>query len=270
MGVRPLALVDGHVVDLADARLPLTDDGAVRGDGAFETVGVWDGRAFRLDDHLQRLARSLDALLLPAPDLELLHAEATWLLAEGADDQDAALRVYVTASGARVLTVDAQPVRAAPRHLVPQPAPWIRPVGEYGPAGAKTMSYAPNMTAARAAQAAGGDEALLVSLEGWVLEGPTFCVLWARDDVLHTPEVALGIVDSITRRTLIELARGEGLPVREGRWALTEVAAADEVLVCSSVRDVIGVEQVGDARYPAVTPVRDRLSAALTAARRSR
>ena len=261
------ALVNGEPVPLVSATLALSDDGAVRGDGAFETLGVWSGRIFRLDAHLDRLAASLAALSLPPPDLGQLRAEAGRLV-EGVDG-DAAMRVYCTASGTRVLTMAPQPVRTAPRRLVLQPAPWIRPLGTWGPAGAKTMSYAPNMAASRAAVAAGGDDALLVSLEGLVLEGPTFAVLWVLAGVLQAPEMALGIVDSVSRRTLLQLAHEQGLDCEAVRATPSDLAGASEVLICSSVRDVLAMARVGNVHLPAATPVRDMLSAALDRIRRA-
>jgi branched-subunit amino acid aminotransferase/4-amino-4-deoxychorismate lyase len=263
--VESVALLDGKRVPLAEAALAITDDGAARGDGAFESVGVWGGAPFRLDDHLRRLAASLAALRLPAPDLDLLTAEATRLVDDAAPGADAMLRVYVTAAGTRLLYVAPQPDRPAPVALIPQPAPWIRPLGTYGPAGAKSMSYAANMAATRAARADGGDDALLVALEGWVLEGPTFTVLWVADGRLHAPALDLGIVDSVSRRALLELT---DLEVAEGRWILDDLARASEVVVCSAVRAVVAVRRVGEHSFGGATLVRDRLSAALDAARR--
>lgn len=260
------ALIDGKRMPLGDATLALTDDGVARGDGAFETVGVWGGRPFRDTDHLARLNSSLRAIGLPPADTDLLHAEMDQLL--DSTDRDAALRVYVTASGTRVLTLTGQPARLPARHLVPQPAPWIRPLGTYGPAGAKTMSYMPNMVATRAAQAAGGDDALLISLEELVLEGPTFCVLWVRDGVVCTPAVDLGVVDSISRRTLAELARDAGYDVAEGHWRLDDATDATEFFLCSSVRPLTAVHRVGEHRFAEDTPARDLLAAALDTRRR--
>src|SRR5688572_13743329 len=118
-------MINGERMPLASASLAVTDEGVARGDGAFETIGVWGGRAFRLADHLERLSRSLAAVSLPAADLDLLRREAEHLL-DGASD-DGALRMFVTASGTRMLTLSPPPVRREPRHLDPQPAPWIRP-----------------------------------------------------------------------------------------------------------------------------------------------
>lgn len=263
------ALIDGRAFPLAEARLAITDDGAARGDGAFETVGVWDGRPFRLPDHLARLRRSLLAVGLPAPDQEPLEQEAL-ALCEAAAGADAVLRLYVTASGRRLLTLAPPPDRPPLRSLVPQPAPWVRPLGTYGPAGAKTMSYAPNMAASRAAVREGADDALLIASEGHVLEGPTFGVLWVAEGEVRAPSVELGIVDSVSRRTVLALAGKAGLDVEEGRYGLDEVLAADELLVCSSARSLMAVERLGGHTYPAETPVRDQLDVVLSEARRSR
>jgi branched-subunit amino acid aminotransferase/4-amino-4-deoxychorismate lyase len=168
------------------------------------------------------------------------------------------------------VTVDAPPERVDATHLVPQPAPWIRPRDTYPPAGAKTMSYMSNMVATRAAQQAGGDDALLVSLEGAVLEGPTFAVYWVVGGVIHSPSVELGIIDSISRRAVLDVARQQGHRVVEGTYTLDDLAAADEVMLSSAVRDVIAVRRVGDLAFDGPTPVRDLLNAGLWAARRGR
>lgn len=264
----PRALVDGRLLPLDDAALGITDAGVARGDGAFETVGIWGGVPFALDDHLERLAASLRAILLPPVDQGVLRAEVQRLL-DGVTG-DAALRLYVTGSGTRVLTLADQPGARASRHLVPHTAGWIRPRASYGPAGAKTMSYLHHMIATRAAQAAGGEDALLVGEDGTVLEGPTFSFYWAGGGVLYAPSLDLGIIDSITRRTVLAAARRDGLEVVEGAFGLDALGAADEALLSSAVRDVVAVRRVGDARFDGPTPVRDRLSAALSAARRGR
>jgi len=265
--MEPLALLDGVEQPLADARMAVLDEGVTRGDGAFESVGIWSGRPFRLDQHLARLAGSLAALDLEPPDLPLLTAEAGHLL-RGVGDEDGLLRIFLTASGTRLVYVAPQPVRPQTRVLVPQPAPWVRPLGTYGPAGAKSMSYAANMAATRAAQRAGGDDALLCSLEGDVLEGPTFAVMWVVGDALRMAPLELGIVDSVSRRAALEQAAEAGLRIEQGRFPLGSLTEASEVLICSAARDLVAVEQVGDVRLPASSPVGDLLHKALDAVRR--
>lgn len=264
--VSQVALVDGVAAPLDQARIAVTDAGVARGDGGFETIGVWDGRPFRVEDHLGRLDRSLRAIGLPPPPLDAVREDLTRLL--DGQDGDGALRVFITATGTRIVLLADPPARVPLDRLVTQPAPWIRPLGTYGPASAKTMSYGPNMAASRAAQRAGGDDALLVSLEDLVLEGPTFAVLWVRDGVLVAPDLELGLVDSISRRTVMEVAADEGIACRTGRFGLFEVHAADEVLTCSAVRPARPLRQLDGRDLPVDAPVTAHLARGLAARRR--
>lgn len=263
-----LAIVDGVALPFDEARLTLSDDGVARGDGAFETVGVWGGRAFRLADHVARLRRSLEVTALSTEILEQLTAEAQGLVAQ-AGVADAALRLVVTASGTRIATLTPQPERRDLRHLAVMQAPWIRPVAEYPPAGAKTLSYGPNMTATRLARRTGAQDALLVASEGHVLEGPTFGVLWVIDGVLRAPDTTLGIVDSISRRTVLELAAGDGMRVRLVADPIDALLAADEVAAVSSIRPLRAVHHVDGQALPTTTRIVDRLAGALERARRA-
>ena len=262
-----VALVDGEAMSLSDAKLALTDEGVSRGDGAFETIGVWGGSPFRLEEHLSRLGASLAKCLLPSADTDALRRDVAHALDGVASD--AMLRCYVTASGTRAVTLTGQPRRDPVRRLTPQLAPWIVPPAQYGLAGAKTMSYGPNMAATRAAVRAGADDALLLASDGTVLEGPTFCLLWVAAGTVFTVPLARGIVDSISRRTLRELAVAAGYPVEDAEIGLTMLAEADEVAVCSSVRPLTAVTQIGPHSFPGPNPVVGTLAAALESARRT-
>jgi branched-subunit amino acid aminotransferase/4-amino-4-deoxychorismate lyase len=263
--VRPVALVNGAEAPLDQAMLPITDTGVQRGDGAFEAVGVWDSRPFRLDDHLARLDRSLAAIGLPSAPADAIRADIASVLA--GQTGDGALRVFVTSSGTRIVTLSEPPIRTQLRRLSSQPAPWIRPLGTYGPASAKTMSYGPNMSAVRAAERAGADDALLVSLEGLVLEGTTFTVMWVREGRIFAPDLNLGLVDSISRRTVLELAAEMEIDVETGRYGLDDVLSADEVMTSSAVRPLVALEAVDGKTLPTPAPITTRLAAGLVARR---
>ena len=268
--LREVAVVNGRVHPLAEATLPIVEPGLVRGDAGFETIGVWAGRPFRLPDHLARLDATLRAALLPPVDGGQLADEIEAGMAAATQGQapDAALRLYVLSSGTRIVLVSHQPPRPALRRLQPIVAPWIRPLGTYALAGAKTMSYMPNMTLSRAAVAAGADDALLISDDGTVLEGPTFGVVWARSGRLFAASTDLGIIDSVSRRAVLEIAADEGLEVELGAWSLDDILAADEVMTSSAVRPLRPVERIADRQFPASTPITDRLAAELERRRR--
>lgn len=265
--VRAVALVNGTESALDQATLAVTDAGVQRGDGAFEAVGLWDARPFRLDDHLARLDRSLAAIGLPPAPAGALRADIDRVLAD--QRGDGALRFYVTSTGSRMVLVSEPPVRTPLLRLSSQPAPWIRPLGTYGPAAAKTMSYGPNMSASRAAQRTGADDALLLALEGMVLEGPTFAVMWVRDGRIFAPSLDLGLVDSISRRTVLEVADEAGIDYEIGSYRLEDVVTADEVMTSSAVRPLVALEVLDDRVLPSSAPVTTQLAAGLAARRRA-
>ena len=97
-----------------------------------------------------------------------------------------------------------------------------------------------------AAQEDGFDDALLMGRDGHVLEGPTFSIGWITDDVLHTPGLTLGILESITRGAAIDVAARIGMDVRQGFYGLEAVLAADEVVAMSTVREVRAVDRLDD------------------------
>jgi branched-subunit amino acid aminotransferase/4-amino-4-deoxychorismate lyase len=117
------------------------------------------------------------------------------------------------------------------------------------------------MAATRRATHQGFDDALLLTTDEMMLEGPTFSVGWVVDGVLETPTLDLGILDSITRRVVLELVAGLGIGAVETRSPLDRLGAADEVLAFSTIREIQPVVAVGDREF-APGPVTARIHAA--------
>jgi branched-subunit amino acid aminotransferase/4-amino-4-deoxychorismate lyase len=105
------------------------------------------------------------------------------------------------------------------------------------------------MAATRRAQTEGFEDALLVTTGNVVLEGPTFSVGWIVDGVLETPGLDLGILESITRSVVIDIASALGLPVMEGRWEVDRLDEASEVTAWSTVREVQPVVAIGERTW---------------------
>jgi 4-amino-4-deoxychorismate lyase len=129
--------------------------------------------------------------------------------------------------------------------------------------GVKFLSYAPNLAASRHAAEEGFDDALMLTTDGVILEGPTFTVAWVVDGVLETPSMDLGLLDSVTRRFVLEDAHSLGIEVRQGRWTLQRLAEADEVMAMSTTREVQGVSDVGGVKF-GEGPITAELSRAFT------
>jgi len=235
-----LASVDGAITPVGEAVVPLADDGLLRGDGGFEVMRVYGGRPFALDDHFARLGRTCAGLRLES-DLDALRAE-TLLLVERAAEPESLVRLVVTRGGRRIAIAEPLPARPASARVATVTYVPTRVLN-----GLKTLSYAANMLAGRLAKEQGADEALFVTPHGRVLEGPTWTFFWVHGGRLHTPPLADGILDSITRARLIE-----ELDVTEAPCTLDDVRAAEEAFIASSVREVMPIAAVDEIALPHV------------------
>src|SRR5436305_13611049 len=110
-----LASVDGEIMPVADAVIPATDEGLVRGDGVFEVIRVYDGKPFALEDHLRRLERSATGMRLPL-DVEAVRADSHRLHDRAGPGPDhEALRIMITRGGRQLLMTE-------PLHALPERA----------------------------------------------------------------------------------------------------------------------------------------------------
>jgi branched-chain amino acid aminotransferase len=225
--VTELASVDGKISPTGEAMVPLRDDGLYRGDGAFEVIRLYEGKAFALGDHLDRLEHSTAAIQLEF-DRPALEREIAALLAEveGCDGQ---LRLIVTRGGRRLAMTEPLPPHAETLRLA---------TVTYSPTvilnGVKSLSYAANMQATRLAASQGADEAVLVKPDGTVLEPPTSAIFWVSPQgTLRTPALEVGVLESITRDRLVK-----ALQVEEGAWPVADLRAASEAFLASTTREI--------------------------------
>jgi branched-chain amino acid aminotransferase len=233
-----LASIDGQVGPVAEARISITDDGLLRGDGAFEVMRLYGGRAFALEDHLDRLRHSCEGLRLEA-DADALATELAALL-EAAGPVEGLLRIVLTRGGRRILIVEPLPERPLVARVATVPFAPGRLLD-----GLKTLSYAANMLAGRLAKERGFDEALLVTPHGRVLEGPTWTFFWVEGGQLFTPPLEDRILASITRARLLEECE-----VTERACTLDDVRAAEEAFIASTVREVMPIAVVDAIELP--------------------
>jgi branched-subunit amino acid aminotransferase/4-amino-4-deoxychorismate lyase len=274
------AWIEGQYVPIGAARIPILDTGFVRSDLTYDVVGVWEGRFFRLDDHLDRLLAGCQRIRLRPP---ASRAEIRAILIE-----------VVRRSGLREAYVEAIVTRGVPaagqrdpRQLTPRlyayaiPYVWIVPSGLQSrgtdvvvtrgthriPPGAvdptvKNFHWGDLTRGLFEAYDRGGVLPILPGADGLVTEGPGFNVFACTGGVLRTP--GHGVLEGITRRTVIEIARADGLPVVAGDLPVEELYQAAELFLTSTAGGVMPVatldgHPVGDGRPGPVTRrIRDR------------
>jgi branched-subunit amino acid aminotransferase/4-amino-4-deoxychorismate lyase len=229
------------------------DGGVLRGRAVFETIRVYDGHPFRLGAHLDRLAASAARIGLPPVDADGLAGAVEQALAAGGEP-DAVLRLLWTPGREG----EGKPTGLALVSTLPEGHDALRARGirlavvPWAPgeliAGTKSTSYAENIAAQDDAARRAADDALFVAPDGVVLEAPTSNVWWREDRRLLTPSLELPILAGVTRATLVELASDVGYGIEEGSFPLERLLAADEAFLSSSIREVMPVVAVDDAR----------------------
>lgn len=259
------------------AALSVFDAGAARGDGVFETIGVNAGRARKPESHLARLAASARIMDLPEPNpvqwmhaidrvVELLDASSGGVirLVITRGTADAGPTCWITGQvtpaevrerehGVRVVLLDrGWPIDIADR------APWML-------AGAKTLSYAPNMAALREAARRGADDVVFTSLEGYALEGPTSSLIIRAGAALVTPVSGDGNLPGTTQRELFDWGEKNGFTTQSRRVVADEVRQADAAWLVSSVRLVVPITAVDGHAMPIDAELTRRLNEHLLA-----
>lgn len=278
--------LDGTVHDPGQPLLYADDLAAVRGDGVFETLLVRDGRACLVEPHLRRLVASAALMDLPAPDLSawraaIRSAEQEWSAQTG--DEGALRLVYsrgresgsdptayltVTALAPRVESARRKGVSAVilDRGLAvsgTESMPWLL-------AGAKTLSYAVNMSALRHAAQRGADDVIFVSSDGYILEGPrsTVVIATAGDGgrpCLLTPPPWYPILRGTTQQALFEVARDAGYDCDYQALRRADLLAAQGIWLVSSITLGARVHTM-DGALLAPAPLRNDVAALVEAA----
>ncbi|TLM83334.1 aminodeoxychorismate lyase [Pseudarthrobacter sp. NamE2] len=268
------AFPDGRLADATKPQLMVTDQGATRGDGVFETMLAVGGHVRKMQAHLDRLGGSAEALDLVIPEQDEWRRAIATAVNEhraqhppaGAEDE-LVVKLVVTrgVEGAAAPTawVQVAPAGAAGRRQretgidvilldrgydsdVAERAPWLL-------LGAKTLSYAVNMAALRHARKQGADDVIFFSSDGRVLEGPTSTVLLARveksDDGttvkrLVTPQLDSGILAGTSQGALFKAAKAAGWQLGYGPLVPRDLLDADAVWLISSVRLLAPVNRI--------------------------
>jgi len=234
-----LASLDGTIAPVDETRIPVSDEGLLRGDGGFEVARLYGGRPFAIEDHYARLERTCAGIRLDV-DHSALRREVDALL-EHTGEVDALLRIVVTRGGRRLAIIEPLPSRPdAVRMATITYAP-TRVLN-----GLKTLSYEANMLAGRLAKERGAQEALLVTPHGRVLEAPTASFFWVRDGRLLTPPLEDRILASVTRAKVIEETGAAEEPC-----TLADLQGAQEAFLASTVREVMPIAAIDDLHLPA-------------------
>jgi D-alanine transaminase len=253
-----LAYVNGKIMPISEAAIPIEDRGYQFADAVYEVVASDNGKLFCLDFHLERLERSMVALHFPAVSIESI-GQAIVSLFERAGIARAAVYVQISRGvAARNHAYDTST-------LQPQIVMTVRPIHEapaasrekgirvvaftdnrWGRCDIKTVQLLPNAMAKQAALDAGANDAIFVSKEGVVREGTSSNLFIVSGGTLFTHPLTPEILPGITRRVILDICRKLRLSVIEQFFTLEEALAADEMFLTGTIAEVMPVVAVDD------------------------
>jgi branched-chain amino acid aminotransferase len=259
--------MNGELVDWADATVHVGTHGLHYGSGVFEGIRAYEtasGTAiFRLEEHLQRLVNSARILSIELPYSVGELRAACWDLIAANELPSCYIRpIAYTGFGELGVSAAGNPIDVAILSW-----PWGAYLGEdalaagisakisswqrVGPnviphAAKATGIYLNSMLATMEVRRAGYDEAILLTSEGYVADGPGENIFVVSDGVLYTPDLATSILPGITRDTIIQIAQDLGHRVVEKQLIRTDLYLADEVFMCGTAAEVTPLREIDD------------------------
>lgn len=254
-------LNDG-LVDKEDAKVSVFDHGVLYGDGIFEGIRAYNGRVFRLEDHLKRLAESAKAILLelPMPLKEIEKAVIETVRANGL--KDSYIRLVVTrgigdlgldmrkCKHGATLFIIADKIELYPEEFYNKGLTLItstirqKGLDQVTPS-VKSLNYLANILARAEATAAGAQEAILLNAQGHVSECSGDNIFFIKNGKIWTPPTSAGILVGITRQVVMELAADKlKNPVQVRNFPRADLYSADEVFLTGTGAEVIAAVKI--------------------------
>jgi branched-chain amino acid aminotransferase len=254
------AYIDGRFMAVEEAAIPILDWGYRRSDVTYDVVGVRDGAFFRLDDHIARFRRSMDALRLHPPesdvDIRAILAHCVRLAGlrdayvamdclrgrprPGAPYHPANARNYLATFAIPWVSVIPPDVQSRGAHLIISTPQRIAP--ESVDPTVKNFHWADLTRGLFEARDAGADTCVLLDADGSVTEGPGFNVFAVIDGAVATPD--RGALEGITRRSVMELCAERGIACTARRITAAELRDADEIFITTTAGGIMLVSRI--------------------------
>jgi branched-chain amino acid aminotransferase len=247
--------IDGEFYDKENAKISVFDHGLLYGDGVFEGIRFYNGRVFRLDEHIDRLFDSARAIALNIGMDKSAVIEATLETIRQNNLQDGYIRLVVTrgvgdlglnpmlcpkaslfiiASKITLYSADKYEngldvVTCATRRI---------PHGALSPM-VKSLNYLNNVMAKIEAQNAGAGEGLMLNEQGFVSECTGDNIFIIKNGVITTPPISAGALAGVTRSVVFDLAAEFGIPIHEPMMTRYDIFTADECFLTGTAAEVI-------------------------------
>ncbi len=259
--------LNDRIVPAEDAVVSVFDHGFLYGDGIYETMRAYNGIVFMIDEHIKRLFRSASLIGLKIPYNSEKLKSSIYKTIQANNLENAYIRLTIS-RGCGSLGLDpdfcqkpsiviiAKEQKDYPKSLYQKGLKVIiaktrRNFKEAINPRIKSLNFLNNILAKLEAKEKNANEAIMLNVYGKLTEGTICNVFFYKDNVLFTPSVDCGILDGITRGIVIDIAKKQGIRVKEGKFTKTDIYSANEIFVTNTTMEVMPVSELDGNKYPA-------------------
>ena len=252
--------INGKMVPERDAKISVFDHGLLYGDGVFEGIRAYNGRVLALEEHVDRLYASAQAIDLKIPKSKDSMCKAVVRTCKANRIRDGYIRLVVTRGVGSLglnpylcekpqIIIIAASIQLYPRKLYTSGMSIItvgttRNVPEAINPRIKSLNYLNNVLAKIEAINSGVMECIMLNAQGYVAEATGDNVFLVGGDTLVTPPVWCGILDGITRKIVMRLAQELGFTMKEDVLTRYDLYTADEVFLTGTAAEIIPVVNI--------------------------
>jgi branched-chain amino acid aminotransferase len=252
--------IDGKYCSERDAKISVFDHGLLYGDGIFEGIRAYNGRVFKLKEHIDRLFYSAKAILLEVPMSHAALMKATVETCRANKIRDGYIRLVVTRGIGTLglnprsckkpaVIIIAGKIQVYPAELYARgmdivTVPTVRNLHSAVNPAIKSLNYLNNILAKIEANNAGVEEAVMLNADGFVAEGTADNLFIVKNGALFTPPLSAGALYGITRQTVIELAEASGVKVSEPNLTRYDLFNADECFLTGTGAEIMPVIKI--------------------------
>ena len=252
--------LNGELVDKSAAKISVFDHGLLYGDGVFEGIRIYSGKVFRLREHIERLFESASHLMLDIPWPRDRVIDEVLRTVEANKKIDGYIRLVVTrgegtlgldpnrCSNPQVIVIvddiSLYPAKMYEEGMEVITSSIIRSHPNTISPRVKSLNYLKNILAKIEATRAGVPEAIMLNHIGEVAECTADNLFLVKHGLLRTPPINAGILEGVTRNTVIDLAEASGITIQEMALTRHDVYTADELFLTGTGAEIIAVVKV--------------------------
>jgi branched-chain amino acid aminotransferase len=252
--------LNNRLIPEKQAKISVFDRGFLYGDGIYETLRVYKGVVFKIDEHIERLFRSASMIDLKIPKTHSAIRQAVYKTLQKNKHHEAYVRISISRGPGPIgldpqlckkptFVIVSQKLKGYPKQFYKNgvKVAIVNTRRNYKNAlnpQIKSLNFLNNIIAKIESKSRGAYEAIMLNYRGYVAEGTITNIFFFKKNTLHTPALSVGILNGITRRIILDCAKGLKILVKEGSYISKDIYTAQEVFISNTTMEIMPVTKV--------------------------